>query len=228
MLSFLRNFDLMEIILRCAALFLVISVHEFSHGFVAYKMGDPTAKNSGRLTLNPLAHFDPLGALCMVLFRFGWAKPVPINPFYFRNSKKGTVLVSLAGPGSNVVFAFVCGIIVAVIYIIINLTFNIASTMVYGILNTLADFFHVCAIMNISFAIFNLIPIPPLDGGKVLGVFLPTSAYMKMLEYERYVFPVLLILSLAGVLGWIVNLFFSPIYSLWFNMVNFIIGLVVK
>ncbi len=226
MLSFIRDLNLTELILRAAALFLVISVHEFSHGFVAWKMGDPTAKNAGRLTLNPLAHLDPLGALCMILFRFGWAKPVPINPFYFRNRKKGTVLVSLAGPGSNIVFAFICGIIVAGLYIVMNLTFRFSGVLLYGVLNTVAEFFMVCAAMNISFAIFNLIPIPPLDGGKILGVVLPTSTYMKLLEYERYVFPVIFILSLSGVLGWVVNLFYTPLWTLWAGMVNFIIGLV--
>ncbi len=226
MLSFLRNLNLLEIVLRFAALFLVISVHEFSHGFVAYKMGDPTAKNAGRLTLNPLKHLDPLGALCMLLFRFGWAKPVPINPLYFRDRKKGTVLVSLAGPASNVVFAFVCGLVVAFMYILMNTFMGMTGKLIYGAINIIAQFFQVCAIMNISFAIFNLIPIPPLDGGKVLGVFLPSDAYMKMLRYERYVFPLLLILSFTGILSRIVNLFFYPVYSLWANMVNFIIGLV--
>lgn len=226
-MSYLQGLSVMEIIFRGVALFMVISVHEFSHGYVAYKLGDPTAKNSGRLTLNPFAHLDLLGALCMLLFRFGWAKPVPINPTYFRNRKKGTVLVSLAGPLSNIVFAFLCGIIVALLYIWRNFVYNMSGILLYAIVDTLAEFFITCTALNLSFAIFNLIPIPPLDGGKVLGALLPARSYMKLLEYERYVFPVLLILSFTGILSTVVGWFYTPLFRLWANMVNFIIGLVV-
>ena len=102
---------------RLIVLFTAITVHEYAHGFVAYKLGDPTAKYSGRLTLNPIAHFDPLGALCMLLFGFGWAKPVPINPMYFRDRKKGSALTALAGPLSNIVLTFVSTVFLALFYV---------------------------------------------------------------------------------------------------------------
>ena len=158
-----------ELLLRLPVVLMAITIHEYAHGYAAYKMGDPTAKFQGRLSMNPLAHMDLLGALCMILFRFGWAKPVSVNPNNFRNRKKGTVIVSLAGPLSNLflalVGAIVCGILLRVGNYIEGGMFMHALQMI----------FTQMLIINISFAVFNIIPIPPLDGSKILGAVLPGS-----------------------------------------------------
>ena len=208
-----------ELLARIIVVFTAISVHELAHGFVAYKLGDPTAKYAGRLTLNPMAHFDPLGALCMVLFGFGWAKPVPVNPMYFKDRKKDNALVALAGPVSNILLAFASTILTA-LYI----------SFVYDKFpNFITDFISVVlvqlAVVNIGFAVFNLIPFPPLDGSKILGAFLSYQNYNKLLMYERFGFPVLMLLSLTGVLGRILSIFTSPLYDGWMWLLNTLINL---
>ena len=149
-----------EYLARLIVLFTAITVHECAHGYVAYKLGDPTAKYSGRLTLNPIAHLDPIGAICMVLFGFGWAKPVPINPMYFRDRKKGSALTALAGPLSNIALAFVSTIFAALYYAFVLAKFpGILTSFVFEV-------FVQLAFVNISFAIFNLIPFPALESTK--------------------------------------------------------------
>lgn len=205
---------------RFIVLFTAITVHEYAHGFVAYKLGDPTAKRAGRLTLNPLSHLDPIGAICMVLVGFGWAKPVPINPFYFRNRKRDTALVSLAGPAANIVLAFLSTIIyvpLAVLYI--RTGYNPVLGFVVGTLQSLVS-------LNIGFAVFNMIPFPPLDGSKILGAILPNNAYMTLLRYERIGFPILIVLSVTGILGSILNVIIVPVYNLWSAFANFLLNLV--
>lgn len=206
---------------RFIVLFTAITVHECAHGFVAYKLGDPTAKNAGRLTLNPLSHLDLLGALCMVLVGFGWAKPVPINPMYFRNRKRDTALVSLAGPAANIVLAFLS----TILYVPIAVAYYKFGSWILGFVEgTLISLVS----LNIGFAVFNLIPFPPLDGGKILGVILPADAYMKLLQYERFGFPILIILSLTGVLSRILNVIIAPVYHLWSIFAEFLLNLVLK
>ena len=208
-----------EYLARLIVLFTAITVHECAHGYVAYKLGDPTAKYSGRLTLNPMAHFDPIGALCMVLFKFGWAKPVPINPMYFRDRKKGSALTALAGPVSNILLAFVSTIFFSIYIAFVYVKFQ----------NPLTDFVYILfqqlALVNISFAIFNLIPFPPLDGSKILGMFLSYQNYNKLLMYERFGFPILIILSLTGALGAVLSFLITPIYTLWGIVVNGLISI---
>ena len=201
--------DIRILLARVIVLFTAITVHEFSHGFVAYKLGDPTAKYNGRLTLNPIAHLDIWGALCMVFMRFGWAKPVPINPMYFRNRKRDSALCALAGPVSNIILAFFSAILAALYY-----SFVIGRIPLYfdGFLQFLIS---ELAGVNIGFALFNLIPFPPLDGSKILGAFLPDDKYNKLLMYERIGFPILMILSFTGVLGSVISLFGNPIIRLW-------------
>ncbi len=208
-----------EYLARIIVLFTAISVHEFAHGFVAYKLGDPTAKYSGRLTLNPLAHFDLIGAICMVFFGFGWAKPVPINPMYFRDRKKGSALTALAGPVSNILLAFASTIFAALYYVFV---LRVVPGFITGFIFTL---FIQLAFVNISFAVFNLIPFPPLDGSKILGMFLSYENYNKLLYYERFGFPLLMILSLTGILGRILSFVISPLHSLWYMAFNGLVSI---
>ncbi len=211
--------NISQLLARVIVLFTAISVHELAHGFVAYKLGDPTAKYAGRLSLNPLSHLDPWGAICMVLFGFGWAKPVPVNPMYFKDRKKDNALVALAGPLSNIFLAFASTVLTA-------LYFNFVLVKVP---NFLTEFGYIVliqlAVVNIGFAVFNLIPFPPLDGSKILGAFLSYENYSKLLMYERFGFPILMLLSLTGVLGRILNIFISPLYSGWLWLLNTLINL---
>ncbi len=202
--------SLTELLARLIVLFTAITVHEYAHGFVAYKLGDPTAKYAGRLSLNPMSHLDPIGALCMVFFRFGWAKPVPVNPMYFKDRKRDNALVALAGPVANIILAFVFTIITALYWVLIY-----EKSPDNFICNFILMVFVQLAVVNISFAIFNLLPFPPLDGSKILGAFLSYENYNKLLQYERYGFSLLIFLSFTGVLGRILNLFIVPLYSLW-------------
>ncbi|MBQ2742634.1 MAG: site-2 protease family protein, partial [Oscillospiraceae bacterium] len=171
------------------AALLAIIFHEISHGYVAYLLGDRTAKNSGRLTLNPIQHMEPLGLLCMILFGFGWAKPVPVNPYFFKNRKLGMALVSITGPVSNLLMAVLSMSVILAISVL-----EIENQALIGALNVVMQFFLVFAILNIGLAVFNLIPIPPLDGSKILFSLLPRRAYGFILKYERYGMLLLLVL----------------------------------
>ena len=211
--------SLTELLARLVVLFTAITVHEFAHGYVAYKLGDPTAKYAGRLSLNPMSHLDPIGAICMVLFRFGWAKPVPVNPMYFKDRKRDNALVALAGPVSNIILAFASTILTAFYCVFVYNRFqNFITSFIFTVLIQLA-------ILNISFAVFNLLPFPPLDGSKILGAFLSYENYSKLLQYERFGFPLLLFLSFTGFLGRILNLFINPLYSLWLTSLQGLINI---
>ena len=168
-----------------AALISVI-FHEISHGYVAYLLGDKTAQNHKRLTLNPLNHIDPIGLICMIFFGFGWAKPVPINPYYFktRNRKLGISLVALAGPVSNLILAFLSCFLI----MIFTLFKNGNELLIFS------HFFILLAELNIGLAIFNFIPVPPLDGAKILFALLPIRIYGFVLKYERFGMLILLLL----------------------------------
>ena len=178
------NSDLLSILIRVPLVLISIVIHELSHGFAAYKIGDNTAKNAGRLTLNPVKHIDPMGALCMLFFYFGWAKPVPVNPYRFKNRKAGMVIVSLAGPVSNILFAF----LVMIVHCVLFLSFPVGYTENWKMV--ISTLYY----LNLSLAVFNLIPIPPLDGSKVLGAFLPQDKFRLLMEYERYGMFILIIL----------------------------------
>lgn len=193
------------------AVLMAITFHETAHGFVAYKLGDPTAKNQGRLTLNPLAHLDPIGALLMLVAGFGWAKPVPVNPFYFEGDRtKGMMLVSVAGPAVNLLLSFVAAFIL------------VAGNGFMGI-PFLHVFLQYCITLNIYLAIFNLIPIPPLDGSKILAGFLPKAvAYRYLNTVERYGFLILMVLILFHV----TDLILVPAANAVLNLFSFILGLI--
>ena len=198
------NFDLARMIYVLPGILLALTVHEFSHGYVAYLIGDSTAKNNGRLTLNPIAHIDPLGFLMLMFAGFGWAKPVPVNPYLFDiDRRKGTLMVSLAGPASNIIMA-----------ILLTTLFGLFLRFT-GIYNPVVQQLFVSAIsINLVLAVFNLFPIPPLDGSKILMSLFPTRFEHTFREIERYSFIILIGLLFFGVIRRIL----FPIVNVLFNV----------
>jgi len=191
------NLDFTNLVLTAFAVLITLTVHEYCHGYAAYKMGDNTAKNLGRLTLNPIPHIDPIGALCMLLFHFGWAKPVPINPRNFKNPKKGFAITALAGPLSNLFLGFIfSGVLLLLIAIFDGVAFE--SEFAYNIVFYSIEFIKILYAVNIGIAIFNLIPIPPLDGSRLLTVILPERLYFKIMRYERVIYFVMIGWLLVG------------------------------
>lgn len=185
--------DIISFIINAVIVLLAISVHEMAHGFVAYKLGDPTAKSMGRLSLNPLKHLDPIGAICMLFFGFGWAKPVMVNPYYFKKIKRDTALVSLGGPLSNFILAFI-GVVIYKILIVCGVPSNSFTDIVDTFLTS---FIY----LNIGLGAFNLLPIPPLDGSKIFLPLLPKRLYYDIMQYERLGWLVLVAALSTGVLA---------------------------
>ena len=177
-----------------AASLLCITFHETCHGFAAYKLGDNTAKRMGRLSLNPLKHVDLMGLIMMALFRFGWAKPVPVDMRNFKNPKAGMALTALAGPVSNVVLAYAA---VVLCNFVIFLADRLGNTW---LLLALAQFFVYVEIISAGLAVFNVFPIPPLDGSKVLFALLSDRAYDRLMRYEKYGMGLLMVLLVTGVI----------------------------
>lgn len=198
------------------AILFAITVHEFSHGYVAYLMGDDTAKRAGRLTLNPFKHLDPIGTITLLLFRFGWARPVPVNFWKLKNMKIGIVVVSLAGPISNMIMAFLSGFIFFKLGLyrystIITIPFQQAvDPMIMYLCDVLAYFIF----FNIVLAVFNLIPIPPLDGSKIIMAVLPRKYLEWYAKYEIYGVIVLIILVIVGIIPMIMTPFINYIMDL--------------
>lgn len=185
---------LLDLVVTVAAALLCITIHETCHGWAAYRLGDPTAKQAGRLTLNPLRHIDLLGLVCMAVAHFGWAKPVPINPRNFHHFRRDTALTALAGPLSNLVLA------------VVAFTLYCAGVWLDGYLGEPGWLYYILLFLNYitgmsaGLAVFNLFPIPPLDGSKVLYALLPERYYRWLLRYERFGFLVLAVLLITGVL----------------------------
>ena len=182
-----------SLLVTLPAVLLAIILHECAHGYAAYRLGDPTAKAMGRLTLNPLKHLDPVGTLCMVFFHFGWAKPVPVNPSYFRDPKKGMGITAIAGPLSNFILAFLA----VPLYLIVEKAYFAHNTaaMTAAFLRVLFLFLYYLHSVSIGLALFNLIPIPPLDGSQILFSVLPSRQYNALMRYRRY-FPFAFLLLL--------------------------------
>ncbi len=185
---------LMYLLSSLVIVFLVLPLHECAHAYAANKLGDPTARYQGRMTLNPFAHIDYLGALCIILFGFGWARPVPIHASNFKNPKQSMALSALAGPFSNLLVAFFASFFRQGIY---YYQFRHGAGLIVAILFYFFDFL---VSINVGLAIFNLIPIPPLDGSRLLTAFLPDRIYFKIMQYERFIMLGLMILLFAGVL----------------------------
>jgi len=191
--------DLVNLIFLLPILLLSMMAHEVAHGWVAFRLGDPTAKMHGRLTANPLRHLDPVGTLMFVVtymmgsFIFGWAKPVPVNPMFFRNRQRGMAIVGLAGPVTN----FLVAVIVALLLNFLPL--SVLGTAA-GQLSRFGQILYLAYQVNVVLGLFNLVPIPPLDGSRVLGAFLPPEMYRSWIQLDRYgiIFIILIFVVLQG------------------------------
>ena len=203
--------SLLNAVLRVAAVLLCLTVHETCHGLAAYALGDPTAKSMHRLSLNPLHHIDWFGLFMMFAAGFGWAKPIPVDPRYFKKPKEGMALTALAGPVSNFLLALLLIFISKLIYLYAPYTVVMGAVFTFCL--------YTAAPLSIGLGLFNLIPIPPLDGSKVVAVLLPNRAYRTLMRYERYGMLLLLALSLLGVFGGFISGVIGWVYEAMFNLI---------
>ncbi len=216
---------ILEVVLSLLAVFMAIVLHEVAHGYMALRLGDPTARSKGRLTLNPLAHVDPIGTVLIPLMiaalrflfgwnllLFGWAKPVPINPSYFRNPMRGMLYVALSGPGTNIGLALItAGIGRLLLAIVPGSVLYASSGLGPNLIHWLFYLLSAFVLYNLFLALFNLIPVPPLDGSRVLMYFLPAEARRWMISIERYGFFIIVAIFYLGGL----NLIFDGVSGLW-------------
>lgn len=232
-MTIINNFieNLPQILLSLPIVLIALSFHELAHGFVAMKLGDNTAKNLGRLTMNPLKHIDIIGFISMVLFHFGWAKPVPIQSRNFRKPRRDMALTGLAGPVSNIILAIISVLLLRLVMLImgvampneINLCIkalflgsfsSISASVPFIIMSIISYMLYLGVILNLSLALFNLIPIPPLDGSRIFYVFLPANLYFGIMKYEQYISMAMFLLlmftdivtyPLSIAIDWLVN-----------------------
>lgn len=207
------NITLIRLLVSIPGMLLCLSVHEASHGFAAYALGDPTAKNAGRLTIDPVRHLDPIGTICLLFFHVGWAKPVPVNPHYFKHPRRDMALVSLAGPLSN----FMLALIALFLYHPLRMSSS-------NIVATIALMLYMAAVMSIGLGVFNLIPVPPLDGSKILFSFLPYQIEQKIAQYQQFIQFGLFALLFIGVLDVPMNAAINVIYRALYTVVLMVLG----
>lgn len=195
---FSGEFDFLELMIglfsRLFVVFCTMPIHEYAHALIATKLGDETPRLSGRLTLNPFAHIDLLGALMIFLCGFGYAKPVSVNPRNFKDPKKGMAITAVAGPISNLIMGFLFTFLSVFVQVVF---YKLDALLLYPI----CSFLYFAAAINVNLAVFNLLPIPPLDGSRILQLLIPAKYYYKFLQYERYVTIVVFVLILSGVLS---------------------------
>ena len=230
LLSLLKGGDIGSIIisllLSLPIIILALSFHETAHGYVAWKCGDPTARNLGRLTLNPLKHLDPVGFFCMMVFGYGWAKPVPVNVRYFRNPRRGMAITAIAGPAANLLLGLISTFFFGLFAALYNAAgFSSAPRLWLTALDVICNLCYLGAVYNFLFMAFNLIPIPPFDGSRVATLFLPQNIYFGIMRYERQImFGLLIALMVLSRFGlspftWIAEnlteLFFKPFHQLF-------------
>lgn len=184
---------LTDMLLSVVPALLCITLHELSHGYVAYKLGDTTAKDAGRLTLNPVRHIDWMGLAMMVVFKFGWAKPVPVNMYRFRNPKRGMALTAAAGP--------LCNLLLSVVFLFLYGVLSLPLLNAGGVGYYFLEMIYLTAYISLALAVFNVLPIPPLDGSKVLFSVMSDKSYYRLMRYERFGMILLLVLIATKVLG---------------------------
>lgn len=225
----MNDLSLRNILMMTPILLIALPVHEFAHGWVAWRMGDPTAKDAGRLTLNPFKHLDLLGVVMMYLAGVGWAKPVPINSSYFKNRRRGMILVAMAGPLSNLIMGFLSLFIWGVVVKLITIGVIPSDAGNFqNIMLTAQDFFQSLVIVNISLAVFNLIPVPPLDGSRLISAFVPEESYYRFARYEQYIglaFLAIVAFVPDNLFSKFIGFFAIPIYRSMALAVTFILGL---
>lgn len=212
--------QLLELLLTLPAVLLSLSVHEYFHAYAAHKLGDPTQKFMGRLTLNPIKHIDPFGFLALLLFRFGWAKPVRVDSRFFKNHKRDMALTALAGPASNFALAFIFSFVFAFLNRI-GVMFSLNSTP----FTIFATIIYLMVPINLGLGVFNLIPIPPLDGSKILYSFLPNRLIYKIVPYEKYIQLVLILLLAFGYLSLPISYVATFFENLFMNLANGVFNL---
>ena len=186
-----------QLAVKVFVLLCLLPVHEYAHAFIATKLGDKTAKLSGRLTLSPFAHLDVFGSIMIILFGIGYAKPVPVNPNNFKNPKKGMALTALAGPVSNLIMAFIFLLLFNAFETFFAFL-NVQNQLLFSIIRV---FLYYAATINVTLAVFNFLPVPPLDGSRIFWAVLPDKYYFKVMQYERYIMIGMFILLFFGVLS---------------------------
>jgi Zn-dependent protease len=199
---------------RLFVIFCTMPIHEYAHALIATKLGDQTPRLSGRLTLNPMAHISPLGAIMIFICGFGYAKPVNVNPRNFKDPKKGMALTAIAGPVSNLIMGFICIFLATAV----GSLGSTSSTMIYAIYY----FLTFAGVVNVNLAVFNLLPIPPLDGSRILQLLIPAKYYYKFLQYERYIVLVVFVLIMTGVLSKPLSLISNLFITLFSNIAGLI------
>ena len=192
------NTDIQRFIVLAPPLLFALTLHEFAHGYVAFFLGDPTAKMNGRLTLNPLKHLDPIGTIAFFFLHFGWAKPVPVNPGYFKNPRQDMLWVALAGPATNLVIAVISALIAKLAVLTAS---NLPLTIIIAVLIPVQKMLVASVWINLVLCIFNFIPIPPLDGSRILAGLLPEHLARPYAALDRYGFIILILLMLTNTIS---------------------------